>query len=404
MCYDTRATTMTTIRDIIREEVQKAINDRGDRAWMGSVSTGAVIVPNNPAKVYVTDLNGNVIEAWNSNVPTVPALPIFVKMINGRLQVTEQLHAFQDYQYPNVGPHHQLHEWNGAGSDIVRVWGDALMMWDAIPIPNTLTFSLYRQIFNGTTWVDASTETVDLTSHVPGSNTRYVLISINASGTTVITDGSAVASPVITDIPAVPTGNKALWAIKLAHGQTTLTYNPAQSDFKDLRWSGAEGGGGGGSGNATELQGTDIDAGLSPSNGDVLTWNAYDGQWEAVYPSSGGNVSDTGSTTANHLAVWNGTNDHTIKDGGAIPTPGVTRSGSTTEAHLVVWNGSSADSIRDGGSVPSLGGGDVFGNASVIDGHLAVFDVDGYHIKDGGAVPASGGSPAINVYLANNFI
>ena len=98
---------MTTIRDIIREEVQKAINDRGDRAWMGSVSTGAVIVPDNPAKVYVTDLNGNVIEAWNSNVPTVPALPIFVKMINGRLQVTEQLHAFQDYQYPNVGPHHQ---------------------------------------------------------------------------------------------------------------------------------------------------------------------------------------------------------------------------------------------------------------------------------------------------------
>ena len=38
--------------------------------------------------------------------------------------------------------------------------------------------------------------------------------------------------------------------------------------------------------------------------------------------AGGGNVSDTGSTTANHLAVWNGTNDHTIKDGGAIPTGG----------------------------------------------------------------------------------
>lgn len=38
--------------------------------------------------------------------------------------------------------------------------------------------------------------------------------------------------------------------------------------------------------------------------------------------SGGGNVSDTGTTAANHLAVWNGTNDHMVKDGGAIPTGG----------------------------------------------------------------------------------
>ena len=39
------------------------------------------------------------------------------------------------------------------------------------------------------------------------------------------------------------------------------------------------------------------------------------------------------------------------------------------------------------------GGGDVLGSTSVADGHLAVFDMDGYHIKDGGAVPAGGSTP-----------
>ena len=38
------------------------------------------------------------------------------------------------------------------------------------------------------------------------------------------------------------------------------------------------------------------------------------------------------------------------------------------------------------------GGGDVYGSASVTDGHLAVFDTDGYHIKDGGVVPTGGSS------------
>jgi hypothetical protein len=46
------------------------------------------------------------------------------------------------------------------------------------------------------------------------------------------------------------------------------------------------------------------------------------------------------------------------------------------------------DEDQDGRATASAGGGDVLGNASVTDGHLAVFDGDGYHIKDGGAVPA----------------
>src|SRR5689334_23171079 len=35
-------------------------------------------------------------------------------------------------------------------------------------------------------------------------------------------------------------------------------------------------------------------------------------------------------------------------------TSGVARSGSTTDAHLAVWNGADADSIKDGGAVPTV--------------------------------------------------
>jgi hypothetical protein len=57
---------------------------------------------------------------------------------------------------------------------------------------------------------------------------------------------------------------------------------------------------------------------------DGNTYGRKNAGWSVVSGSSGGsggNVSDTGATTANHIAVWNGTNDHTIKDGGVAPLP-----------------------------------------------------------------------------------
>lgn len=63
-----------------------------------------------------------------------------------------------------------------------------------------------------------------------------------------------------------------------------------------------------------------------------------------------GNVSSSGAVSAGNLAVW--IDEDTIEDGGAIP-----------DIALLVT-----------------------GDASVTDGHVAVFDADGYHIKDGGEI------------------
>ncbi len=58
-------------------------------------------------------------------------------------------------------------------------------------------------------------------------------------------------------------------------------------------------------------------------------------------------------TTNNKLQRDNGS---TWDDVAETASAGIARSGSTTDEHLAVWNGSDADSLKDGG-VPSAGGG-----------------------------------------------
>jgi hypothetical protein len=63
------------------------------------------------------------------------------------------------------------------------------------------------------------------------------------------------------------------------------------------------------------------------------------------------------------------------------------------------WNAFDTRAMVTGAPV---GGGDVYGDASATDEHLAVFDVDGYHIKDGGVVPVGGGG-IINLATVTNI-
>jgi hypothetical protein len=77
--------------------------------------------------------------------------------------------------------------------------------------------------------------------------------------------------------------------------------------------------------------------------------------WDDCEASISTSVARSGSTTDAHLAVWNGSDADSIKDGGAVPSAGTARSGSTTDAHYAVWNGSNADSLKDGGAALTVG-------------------------------------------------
>ncbi len=87
--------------------------------------------------------------------------------------------------------------------------------------------------------VNVASQTLDLTSHIPGSGARYVLITLNASGTLTATDGTpvaSIASLALTDVPATPSGHFPLAAVRTYLGQSAVRESRSALDIVDLRW------------------------------------------------------------------------------------------------------------------------------------------------------------------------
>ncbi len=89
-------------------------------------------------------------------------------------------------------------------------------------------------------FIEKTAQSIDLTAHIPGGGARWVLVSINALGSVVLTDGVVVASVTLltsSNVPATPSGNFRLAAIRLYTGQTSITDTIlATTDIFDLRW------------------------------------------------------------------------------------------------------------------------------------------------------------------------
>lgn len=83
------------------------------------------------------------------------------------------------------------------------------------------------------------TQTLDLSSHVPAAGALYTLISIDATGALVATDGttaSGLLALTLGDIPDTPAGHFRLAAVRLYNGQTAITESTQANDIRDLRW------------------------------------------------------------------------------------------------------------------------------------------------------------------------
>ncbi len=87
--------------------------------------------------------------------------------------------------------------------------------------------------------VEIDTQIFDLTSHVPGSGARYVLMAFDAAGVLQAINGATVSdltTLVLSDIPVTPDGHFRLAAVRLYAGQTALVENATTTDIIDLRW------------------------------------------------------------------------------------------------------------------------------------------------------------------------
>jgi hypothetical protein len=269
-----------TRRKVVDQAVREA-TDRGELVFLGN-SAGVVDVPGEPGRVYVTDTGNHIMKAWNAGVPSIPRHSAYLKKINGKLIVTELRNSYQTFVYPEVASHGFLHEWGPMGTDVVRVWGPAWMPWKVEPGTVAFHVTVYRAVYlSDTGWLADGAEDVDLSGSVPATANEglYVLLSVAEDGTITITEGTPQAdytNLTLADIPALPTGDKALYAIRLYEGQTGLSYNYTTNDFIDLRHLQA-GGGGTGSyslpiASDTQLGGVKIDGnGLSIDGSGVLS-------------------------------------------------------------------------------------------------------------------------------------
>jgi hypothetical protein len=87
--------------------------------------------------------------------------------------------------------------------------------------------------------VNVASQTLNLTSHIPGSGARYVLITLDENGTLTATDGTAVgtiSALALTDVPATPSGHFPLAAVRTYLGQSSIRETRSAIDIVDLRW------------------------------------------------------------------------------------------------------------------------------------------------------------------------
>lgn len=142
--------------------------------------------------------------------------------------------------YSHVYPHWVNHQYLGADSGYIN-WRQV----SALGVFPTSPPSLSVQIWPGTiprpgTDVNVIYQSFDLTSHVPVSGARYVLISYDNTGAVVATDGTAVPGGLSAltnaDVPATPAGNWRSCAVALYAGQTAIVETTTEVDFLDLRF------------------------------------------------------------------------------------------------------------------------------------------------------------------------
>jgi hypothetical protein len=294
--------------------------------WLGN-GQGVVVVPNSPngTEVYVRIIGQSGIKiAFNPIVPNIDNLRVEIGYFPSnpiKLQVIRQI----SYDPPSpITPiptqnyHHQQHEYGG---------------WDMVNISkrqyipfrlNTYGFLVAVSpdyIYANNQWnLFYPNGTTDFSGLVPGSGSRYMLVSVSSNGVdTDFTTGSVVTNPLtLLDIPTMPYGDAPVAAVRLYQGQTGIY---EYTDILDLRGNpfiGISGsyGGGGGTGSYGDMYRSVYDSNHDGSvsladyaaNADKLDGH----HWSEITGSSGGSGLQSYYNVKDYGAVGNGsTNDTT---------------------------------------------------------------------------------------------
>ena len=236
-----------------KREVERRFDDKLDvprvlPALMGD-GLGNVEVAGQPGYVYVrigSDLTPG--KAFNARVPNIEDYAVFVgydaQLQPELFQVLGLRRAYTGSGLnirviPQVGPHHETHEWMGNdGSDVVYVH---LRQWMPLRVRTVSAFTVQvdRGIVYRSGWVEVSTQQLDLAAYQPRPGACYVLLYLDADGTLSATAGSTVTPAGdldYSDIPEPTADEFPLAAVRLYGGQTAIQDNYSVRDIVDLRW------------------------------------------------------------------------------------------------------------------------------------------------------------------------
>lgn len=229
---------------------------------------------------------------------------------------------------PDVPGHASLH--HITGRDPVTLHINQIEQLRPVPVASGLTIKVKSGAYGDDQWF--SEATIDLTSNVPSSGTRWVGVEINASGALAAING-AVSTLALPENPYTDLTftNEALCAVKLRAGQTAWDDRLKlfqEGRFIDLRSLLRSSGGGGGSIAVQEVDG-------SPSVSNV-----------SAIVVSNGTLTDDGSGQV------------TIATGGSMTVQEVDGSPSVSNVTtLVVSNGTLTDDGSGQVTIATGGGG-----------------------------------------------
>lgn len=240
---------MTSFNDAV-----KAISDfkgqfqMATPSWVAYLGDGnGTVQGSSPIHVYVRypSVNSPAVEIINTRVTTqIQNVKVKVGYLPEQPNILQVLSVVPDQRLDSstslafIPPHGNTHAWGGSDPTYIA--------WRQIT-----DFRLYAQgtlqvIMQGGIATIAgvintiTTQPIDLSLSVPSSaGARWSLISLDSTGAVIVTDGSIQTNAAAlnnTHIPATPSGNWRIWAIKLQYGQTTIDETRLITDTLDLRW------------------------------------------------------------------------------------------------------------------------------------------------------------------------
>jgi hypothetical protein len=239
-----------------------------------------------PGLIYVRiEGSGQVVTAVNTVAPSEYNHPVLLARSKANKKLWEVIASRQAYTVPvnrDLRYHHSQHE--HPNPDTVWVKGDQFLPFLVTPDTGFVVKIFGGVVTLGGTRYLVANQSLDLSSLQPAVGAVWVLIEVTSAGAidTVVSteyDNKELLTPDL--IPTADAGAWDICAVRLYGGQESLQRGVI-NDFVDLRF-----GKPGGSDIVTIAFLDDIgDVNApSPTDGQVLTWDAYAEEWIAADPS-----------------------------------------------------------------------------------------------------------------------